>query len=122
MVLDDRPSKALANRDVIEPLEWETRVHTGQASPTARTICGGAFSDDELRRLFEAAAALAEGERTQEASDAELYDGSLSRLRSQKLHIPEAQTNRIMRGDVREVCCCDCQSVAERGSVGDIKW
>jgi len=29
MVLDDRLPKAFASRDVIEPLEWETRVHTG---------------------------------------------------------------------------------------------
>ena len=29
MVLDDCLPKALANRDVIEPLERETRVHTG---------------------------------------------------------------------------------------------
>ena len=29
MVLDDRLTKDLANRDVVEPSEWETRVHTG---------------------------------------------------------------------------------------------
>jgi hypothetical protein len=29
MVLDNRLAKALADRDVIEPLEWEARVHTG---------------------------------------------------------------------------------------------
>jgi hypothetical protein len=33
MVLDDRLPKALGNRDVIEPLEWETRVHTGASLP-----------------------------------------------------------------------------------------
>jgi hypothetical protein len=29
MVVDDRLPNALVNRDVIEPLEWETRVDTG---------------------------------------------------------------------------------------------
>jgi hypothetical protein len=33
MVFNDRLPKALANRDVIEPLEWETRVHTGASPP-----------------------------------------------------------------------------------------
>jgi hypothetical protein len=33
---------------------------------------------------------------------------AIGRALSQKIHI------RRMRGDVLEVCCCDCESVAER--------